>query len=377
MARLSDVATINPKSDRVLGEQFVSFVGMAQLDDVTAIASPLDSRSFAAVSKGYTVFRNCDLLVAKITPCFENGKIGRAVLDEEIGVGSTEFHVVRPGHEIDERYLLHFLRRPEVRKSGELRMTGSGGQRRVPADFLQKLEVPLPPLEEQRRIAAILDRTDALRAKRRQVLAHFESLETALYEDVFSSGEWPSFRLGEVASTTSGGTPNRARPENYGGGIAWVKSGELHSGVVMETSETISDIGLTSSSASLMPAGTVLIAMYGATAGVVSRLGIDAATNQAVCSITPGPQLDASYLIAALKSMSSQLRNLRSGGAQPNLSQAVIRALEIKVPSIRAQQEFARKISGVASARQRIKLGMATDDQLFTSIQSRAFRGDL
>ncbi len=158
------------------GDEAVSFVGMAQLDDVTAKARPLASKAFAEVSKGYTVFRDRDLLVAKITPCFENGKIGQAVLEHKIGVGSTEFHIVRPGPDVAEGYLLHFLRRPEVRAAGELRMTGSGGQRRVPADFLQKLQVPLPPLEEQRRIAAILDQADALRAKRRQVLAHLDAL---------------------------------------------------------------------------------------------------------------------------------------------------------------------------------------------------------
>src|SRR5207253_2857111 len=106
------------------------------------------------VSKGYTFFRDGDLLLAKITPCFENGKIAQATLNHELGVGSTEFHVIRPDRmRVSDRFLLRFLRQPRIRLSGERRMTGSAGQRRVPEAFISELELPLPPLEERRRIA--------------------------------------------------------------------------------------------------------------------------------------------------------------------------------------------------------------------------------
>ncbi|MDK9641638.1 restriction endonuclease subunit S [Propionibacterium freudenreichii] len=153
--QVSEVASINPRSDSIAPTEQISFVGMAQLDAQSAVATPLDSRSFSSVSKGYTIFNNHDILAAKITPCWENGKIGEASLTHPIGVGSTEFHVIRHGKSIDRRYLLHFLRRPEIRTAGQLRMTGSGGQRRVPASFIKELRIPLPPLDEQRRIAAI------------------------------------------------------------------------------------------------------------------------------------------------------------------------------------------------------------------------------
>ncbi|MBK7625243.1 MAG: restriction endonuclease subunit S [Kineosporiaceae bacterium] len=166
-----------------------------------------ETRRFSDVSTGYTLFENGDLLVAKITPCFENNKIGQARLSHAVGVGSSEFHVVRPNRKlVDDRYLLHFLRQDRVRIDGERRMTGSGGQRRVPPAFLRDLEVPLMPLDEQRRIAAILDRADALRAKRRQALLLLNDVPQAIYYDMFGdpdkANQTIAFR--DVAGLTGG-----------------------------------------------------------------------------------------------------------------------------------------------------------------------------
>ncbi|WP_427385124.1 restriction endonuclease subunit S [Janibacter sp. G56] len=373
---LGEVASINPRGERVKATDVVSFVGMAELNAETAVAQPLEDREFAEVSKGYTVFRDGDVLAAKITPCWENGKVGQARLDHPIGVGSTEFHVLRPTSSLDHRYLLHFLRQPSVRATGELRMTGSAGQRRVPVAFLQELQIPLPPLPEQRRIAAILDHADALRAKRRQVLTHLEALIRSTFRAAFADVSETS-RLGDLATTTSGGTPNRSVSSNYGGGIPWVKSGELHAGLVTETEETISAQGLSSSSAKVFPAGTVLLAMYGATAGVVGRLGVDAATNQAICAITPGPSLDADYLIAALRAQAVQLVAKAAGGAQPNLSQGIVRDIDIPVPSLDDQKRFASQAAAIDARRSDVVHAKALDDDLFASLQSRAFRGEL
>lgn len=379
-ARLRDVASFVRGVTFKPGDIATSGVGVMRtkniqehldLKDVMRIPARLVKRQDQYLRTGDTLISTANSWQVVGKACWV------PALTEPLAIGGFVTALRPESSTIDARYLFRYFTAPRTQALLRSFSNQTTSIANLNLGRAGELEIPLPPLEEQRRIAAILDRTDVLRTKRRQVLRYFESLETALYRDAFSSNDWPSFRLGEVASTTSGGTPSRASPENYGGGIPWVKSGELHSELVVETSETISDAGLASSSASLMPAGTVLIAMYGATAGVVSRLAIDAATNQAVCSITPGPHLDASYLVAALKSMTSQLRNLRSGGAQPNLSQAAIRALKIKVPSIVAQQEFARKIAAVRRARQRVELGAATDDQLFAAIQSRAFRGEL
>ena len=108
--------------------------------------------------------------------------------------------------------------------------------------------------------------------------------------------KWPTVRLEEICFTTSGGTPSRSKPEYYFGDIPWVKSGDLNDGVISSTPEFISDSGLKDSSAKLFKKGTILIAMYGATVGKIAILGIDAASNQAVCGITASEKLDNMFL---------------------------------------------------------------------------------
>lgn len=185
MVKLGDVASINPRADRLSDGSLVDFVGMADLDAETGSASPRDSRPYSSVKKGYTIFRNRDVLVAKITPCFENVKIGQAFLRQHCGAGSTEFHIVRPSDALVARYLLHFLRQPEIIAAGERRMTGSAGQKRIPKSYLQELEIPVPLVFEQRRIATILDQAAVLRAKRRQVLSRLDNLVQSIFRDMF------------------------------------------------------------------------------------------------------------------------------------------------------------------------------------------------
>ena len=149
-ARLGDVAELNPPfAGSPPPDETVSFLPMAGVDSERADATPREVRRYSEVDRGYTPFADGDVLVAKITPCFENGKIAQARLPHRYAFGSTEFHVLRPGaKQLDGRYLVHFLRQRRIRVAGEQAMTGSAGQRRVPEHFLAGLTIPLPPLPE-------------------------------------------------------------------------------------------------------------------------------------------------------------------------------------------------------------------------------------
>lgn len=181
---LGQIAELNPSAPKLAADEEVSFLPMADAQDDGSV-TVLEFRRYASVKTGYTGFADGDVLIAKVTPCFENNKIVQASLPTAFGFGSTEFHVARAGDELDPRYLLHFLRQDWVRYAGERRMTGSGGQRRVPKQFLEQLPVPKPPLPEQRRIAAILDQADALRRLRRQSLSRLSDLGQARFEEAF------------------------------------------------------------------------------------------------------------------------------------------------------------------------------------------------
>ena len=115
--------------------------------------------------------------------------------------------------------------------------------------------------------------------------------------------KWPYQKIAEFCVTGSGGTPSRQKAGlYYGGDISWVKSGELKDSILFKTDETITKKGLEESSAKLVPAGSILIAMYGATVGKTALLGINATTNQAICNIQPNPEIVENKLTLSLAS---------------------------------------------------------------------------
>ena len=150
--------------------------------------------------------------------------------------------------------------------------------------------------------------------------------------------------LGEVCKTTSGGTPSRSKPHYFEGTIPWVKSGELPDGIVVENSEYISDEAISNSSAKLLPAGTLLVALYGATVGKLGILSRPAATNQAVCAIFPSEAIDTKFLFWYLLAKRPWLIGQAAGGAQPNISQGVVRSLLVPVMPLAAQHEIVAEI---------------------------------
>jgi type I restriction enzyme S subunit len=161
-AALPNAFVLNPPKPKAVDypdDATVTFVPMSAVDaESGAIRNPV-TRKFADVRKGFTAFRDDDVILAKITPCMENGKaaVARNLLNG-IGFGSTEFHVFRSTGAVLPDYLFHFLRQETFRKSAEAEMTGSVGQKRVPAEFLLGVTLPIPPLDEQRRIVAAVER---------------------------------------------------------------------------------------------------------------------------------------------------------------------------------------------------------------------------
>lgn len=160
---------------------------------------------------------------------------------------------------------------------------------------------------------------------------------------------WKMMKLGEVCETTSGGTPSRREPKYYQGNIPWVKSGELEHNVIIDTEEKISKEAIANSSAKIFPKGTLLIALYGATIGKMAFLGIDAATNQAVCGIFKNENIDSKFLFHFLFYKRPNLIKQGIGGAQPNISQGILKNLPLPLPPLTAQQGIVSKIEELFS----------------------------
>ena len=141
----------------------------------------------------------------------------------------------------------------------------------------------------------------------------------------FANQKWPMVELGEVCETRSGGTPLKSKMEYYEKGtISWLKSGEVDQGFIYESEEKITEAGLKNSSAKMFPKDTVLVAMYGATAGKVGILKFESSTNQAICGILPNVKIVPEFLYFYLKTQTEAMVKLSGGGGQPNISQKII-----------------------------------------------------
>ena len=158
---------------------------------------------------------------------------------------------------------------------------------------------------------------------------------------------YPTYKLGEICETTSGGTPNRKNDAYYGGHIPWVKSGELGKGVIYDTEEKITEQAVKESSAKIFPKGTLLIALYGATIGKLGFLGVPAATNQAVCGIFANEKIDLQFLSYYLFHKRNDLIAQGTGGAQPNISQTILKNLPVPLPPLPTQRLIVSRIESL------------------------------
>ncbi|HZK67959.1 MAG TPA: restriction endonuclease subunit S [Paludibacter sp.] len=192
---------------------------------------------------------------------------------------------------------------------------------------------------------------------------------------------WQVKKLGEVCQTTSGGTPSRGNKSYYEGTIPWVKSGELDRGLILDTEEKISEEAVKKSSAKVFPKGTLLIALYGATIGKLAFLGVDAATNQAVCGIYKNENIDSNYLYYYLFSKKPSLVKQGIGGAQPNISQGILKNLDIPFPPLSEQLAIVSKIEELLSDLENGKQQLLTAQQQLKvyrqSLLKAAFEGHL
>ena len=193
--------------------------------------------------------------------------------------------------------------------------------------------------------------------------------------------DWKWVKLGEVCDTTSGGTPSRREPKYYNGNIPWVKSGELDKGLITDTEEKISEEAIKHSSAKIFPKGTLLIALYGATIGKLAFLGVDAATNQAICGIYKNENIDSHYLYNYLFYKKQKLVNQGIGGAQPNISQTILKNLNLPLPPKSTQLAIVSKIEELFSELEKgIESLFTAKQQLKTyrqSVLKCAFEGKL
>ena len=202
-ATLGEVCEINPRRPRsapVSADDLVTFIPMAAVDEAGAGIARPQERPFGEVTRGYTYMQDGDVIFAKITPCMQNGK--HAIVSNTrtgFAFGSTEFHVLRARDTVHSVWVHHFLLQPSLLREAEHNFAGTAGQRRVPKQFLIGKQIPLPPIDEQRRIVADLERQMAAAGRaRRAAEAQLEAalaMPAALLRSVFPSSPATRYRV--------------------------------------------------------------------------------------------------------------------------------------------------------------------------------------
>ena len=249
----------------------------------------------------------------------------------------------------------------------------------------KKLEIPLPPLAEQKRIAGILDAADALRAKRREALAQLDTLFQSTFLDMFGDPVtnpmgWDTFPLGEVGDVITGNTPSRKRPEYYGEGIEWIKSDNINdpSFVLTKAEEHLSVAG--KSVARTSPKGSILVTCIAGSPSCIGNVAIadrEVAFNQQINAFVPGKRLVLWFAFGMFWVGKRLVQSASTNSMKGMVSKSGFSAISIPIPPTSLQNRFAAIVESVERQKAVQRAHLAELGTLFASLQSRAFRGDL
>lgn len=391
---IGDVCCINPRRtiDLPVGSD-VTFIPM----EAASTDGLLDTSRLIAIdkTKNYTVFRNGDVLFAKITPCMENGKGGIATgLKNGYGAGSTEFIVLRPDTSLISAKWLHlFLSQKTFRRECLKHTKGTAGQKRVPPTYLAECVIPIPSLTEQQRIVAKIEELFSeldngiatLKRAKEQLSVYRQAVLKEYIEGSYNAKCNKYIRIKDFAKVGTGATPLKTCPKYYGGSIPWISSSKINEIKITTPSDYITDIALKETNCKLYPPHTILIAMYGEgkTRGKCAELMISAATNQALAAIelSNNSVITKDFLMAFLELNYQQLRRKASGGVQPNLNLSIIKDLKVPRYSLEEQKKIVFSIeyrfSHCSAIEKAVERSIRQAESLRQSILKQAFEGKL
>lgn len=274
-----------------------------------------------------------------------------AINEDNVLLGG-DIIIIRDKNKIfNNYYFAHYL--THIRKKDIERLTQGTTIIHLYPRSLENLDITLPPINEQEKIAKILSKVDEDIDRTEEIIKKTEELKKGLMQELFSEKlKVKSQKLGNLASNIySGGTPSRSKMEYYRGDIPWVKSTEIKFNRIKKTEESITELGLKNSSAKLCPKGSVLVAMYGqgVTRGKSAILDIDATTNQAIAIIEVGKNLNNLFLFYFLQHSYDALRNVGHGSNQSNLNLNIIKNFDIPKIKYKEQEQIAEIILSVDS----------------------------
>ncbi|WP_420004427.1 restriction endonuclease subunit S [Arenibacterium sp. LLYu02] len=304
--------------------------------------------------------------------------IGHVAITQSPMATNQGFKSFVPGPKLDAGFLYWWL---DANRE-HLQALGTGATfKEVSKATVQRLEIPLPPLEEQKRIAGILDQAAELCRLRTRALDTLNTLGQAIFHEMFgdissNSRSWPLRPVGEVTDCI---VPGRTKPKSFTGSIPWITTGELQPLGV--TTAKNSKAGLTADeisevSARVVPIGSVVMTCVG-DLGVSSIAGDDMVINQQLHAFLCGGEILPEYLVRALPEQKGWMLRRATQTTLPYMNKSVCNSIPIPVPPVSEQEKFARRLDPILTAKVTQQFCATAQADLFASLQHRAFRGEL
>lgn len=356
---------------------WVTISDMSPYGVVVTTSETTTATAHARVFRGQMVPAGTLLMSFKLT-------IGRVATLGVPAVHNEAIISIYPKPGMEQRFLGYYLSQIDYSQLQDRQIKGNT----LNKSKIDRIPVPVPSGAEQKAIADLLDSVRSAITSAREGLAATKALTRAVSDQLFAAegrdedDRWVTERLGENHEVSSGGTPSRTAAEYWTGGtIPWVKTAEVNYTVIRETSEHITQLGLDNSGAKILPAGTLLLAMYGqgVTRGKVGVLGIEAASNQACAAIQlKNDSVDSRYLYHYLSHQYGELRHMAHGGQQQNLNLDIVRDFPITYPLSRERQAEIVEVLDAIDERTRLhEARLPLLEALFSALLKGLMSGDL
>ena len=342
--RAADFIDFNPRLSINKGA-IATKIAMDKLLPFTKKIPMTEKAGFTGGSK----FCNGDTIMARITPCLENGKTAfvDVLNDGEIGFGSTEFIVMRAKKGIsDPQFIYYLATSPFFRHIAIKSMVGSSGRQRVQQGVLDELELTVPPLGEHKKIGSFLARLDERIALNNKINDNLEQQAQSYFQRLFVDSadlEWTTGTISDLGAVVGGSTPSKAKPEYYTeSGIAWITPKDLSinkSKFISHGENDITELGLKNSSAAIMPEGTVLFSSR-APIGYIAIAAGEVTTNQGFKSVVPKPEIGTPFVYFFLKHNLPVIEGMASGSTFKEVSGSTMKGIPAVIPDAETLARF-------------------------------------
>jgi type I restriction enzyme S subunit len=257
-----------------------------------------------------------------------------------------------------------------------LRKAGGAAQPNISTKAIGEFKIPLPKLETQKKIAAILDEADKIRQLNKQLIAKYDALTQSLFLEMFGKLDENIIELGEVIKLIGGGTPSKDKEEYWSGNIPWASVKDLKSDRLSKTVDKITIEGVNNSATKIIPKGSLIVATRMAV-GRATICEMDVAINQDLKAIKIIENVNVVYLQSLFKSKEKYFDSVSSGATVKGIKIEHITRLKIPIPSIEFQNQFAERVQIIENQKQQAQEALQKSEDLFNSLLQKAFKGEL